>query len=113
MEQSPKLASIGENMKKQRNALGLTQEQVAERASIATPHYSNIERDSRGMSVDALCSIAAALGVGLDYIVYGKEDSFHLDNINALLRNQPESFIILMENTIRFYLDNGVNRLPD
>ena len=113
MNQPTNSTSMGNNLKQQRLALGLTQEQVAERAGIATPHYSNIERDSSGMSLDALCSTAAALGVSLDYIVYGKQESFRLDNINALLRNQPESFIILVENTIRFYLDNGLDRLPE
>lgn len=111
MEQFDKSASIGANLKRQRHELGLTQEQVAERASIATPHYSNIERDSRGLSVDELCSLAAALGVSLDYVVYGDQDSFYLNNIVALLRNQPESFILFVEKTIRFYLENGLGCL--
>lgn len=113
MKQPANSTSIGKNLKQQRLALGLTQEQVAERAGIATQHYSNVERDSSGMSLDVLCSTAAALGVSLDFIIYGKQESFHLDNINALLKDQPESFIILIEKTIRFYLDNGLDRLPD
>lgn len=98
MERSERMLSrisIGANLRRRRAELGLTQEQVAEKISIAVPYYSNIERGARGMSIDVLCSLAATLGVSTDYILFGSENSSPLDNVIALLKDQPERFIIL------------------
>ena len=99
---------IGKHLKQLRTGLGLTQEQVAERASIAVTYYSNVERGTRGVSVDVLCRLAKALGTSTDSILFGKSDSPGLDRIHALLKDRPEAFVCLIEKTIRFYLGNGI-----
>lgn len=54
---------LGEAIRKRRLALGLTQEQLAERADLHWTFISGIERGQRNVSVVRLNDIATALGV--------------------------------------------------
>jgi len=54
---------LGEAIRKRRLALGLTQEQLAERADLHWTFISGIERGHRNVSVLRLYDIATALGV--------------------------------------------------
>ena len=49
-----------------RQQKGLTQAQLAEKIGIAASHYSNIEKGSRGTSMETLEAIVQVLGVSLD-----------------------------------------------
>ena len=54
---------VGANVRRLRQAKGLTQEVVAHEAGIALRLYGGIERGQRNPSVETLGKIAAALGV--------------------------------------------------
>ena len=54
---------LGEAIRKQRNALGLTQEQLAEKADLHWTFISGIERGVRNVSIVNLFHIALALDV--------------------------------------------------
>ncbi len=56
---------IGENARRRRSELGLSQEDVAHRVGITVGYYSQVERGRRNMTVDVLARIAEALGVEL------------------------------------------------
>lgn len=53
--------------------MGLTQEQLAERLNIATSTLGNIERGSKGISMDLAVEISIVLDVSLDYLVLGRK----------------------------------------
>lgn len=105
---------VGSNLRKYRLKAQLTQEQVAERAGISVPFYGNIESGNRLMGMETLIALANALGVSTDCILLGEIENIHIENINALLRNKPESFIIKTERAVRsiidiFFDDEGVD----
>lgn len=105
---------VGNNLRKYRLNAKLTQEQVAERAGISVPFYGNIESGNRLMSMETLITLSAALGVSTDCILLGEIKDGHIKNIEALLKNKPEPFIIKAERMIRsivdiFYDDKGDN----
>ncbi len=54
---------LGAAIRKRRLALGLTQEQLAERADLHWTYVSGIERGIRNVSIVNLFHIATALGV--------------------------------------------------
>ena len=54
---------VGKNIKKAREKIGLTQEQVAEKAGIHVSYYSRIERGVVNPSLEVLESIAKVLKV--------------------------------------------------
>lgn len=55
--------AIGQRVRDCRNALGLTQDAVAERADLAEATLRAVEAGRRGPSVDSITAIANALGV--------------------------------------------------
>ena len=59
--------------------------------------------------MSVLRKLATVLNVSTDYILFGSSKQSRLQNIEILLRDQPDSFIILIEKTIQFYLENGIN----
>ena len=63
----------GKRIQTMRNSMGLTQEQLAERLNIATSTLGNIERGSKGISMDLAVEISIVLDVCLDYLVLGRK----------------------------------------
>ena len=53
------------------------------------------------MSIKTLRDLSDALEVGVDFILYENNTRNHIRNIEVLLNNKPESFIISMEKVIR------------
>ena len=96
---------VAKNLKICRANAHLTQEQVAERAGISVPFYANMESGKRLMRIETLVTLAAALGVSTVHILLGEIDNIHIKNIDALLRDKPEPFIIKTEKTVRFIMN--------
>jgi len=64
------LINIGKNLKYFRTLFGLTQEQVAEKASISLNFYQQIENvNDKSPSVKTLFKICTALNIPFDYLV--------------------------------------------
>lgn len=66
--------AIGGRIRKQREYLGLTREQLAEKLDITPKFCSDIELGVKGMSVPTLCRIATTLSLSTDYILFGKQE---------------------------------------
>jgi transcriptional regulator with XRE-family HTH domain len=66
--------SFGREVRRRRKALGLTIEQLAEKASLS-PHYlSTVETDGRDPSLSTIVSIARALGCPPGELLGGVRD---------------------------------------
>ena len=80
--------SIGRRIKEIRTARGWTQARLAEESGIEPSNVSHIERAATKLSLPTLISIANALNVTLDEIVYGsliKSDHVSTNILNGLL----------------------------
>lgn len=64
--------AVGNEIRRRRLALGLTQEQAAEKIDRALRFYSRIELGDVGMSVDTLLEICALLKTTPDTLLIGK-----------------------------------------
>jgi transcriptional regulator with XRE-family HTH domain len=67
----PVLTAFGLNVRKQREARGLTQESLAEKADLDQTYISGIERGLRNPSVLSIAKIARALGLSLSQLTSG------------------------------------------
>lgn len=67
--------SMGERLKKQRKLLHMTQEELAERLNISVKHYGGVERGNAGLSLENLVEVSNILGVNLDYLIKGEENT--------------------------------------
>jgi Zn-dependent peptidase ImmA (M78 family)/transcriptional regulator with XRE-family HTH domain len=63
---------IGERLKKAREALGYTQEEVAEKLNIGRPRYSDIENGKRDIPLKELYSFSEFFGRPLEYFLKEK-----------------------------------------
>lgn len=75
--------SLGQRTRQRREALKLTQEQLAKSLGVTSQYISVIEQDKRSPSLLALGKLAEELGVTIDYLVSGKERAT-LDLIPAI-----------------------------
>ena len=64
-----RLIIIGERLKRAREALGLTQEEVAAKLEIGRPRYSGIENGKRDISLKDLYRFAEFYGRPIDYFI--------------------------------------------
>ena len=92
---------IGNNLRRYRLKQNITQEQLAEKVGISTSFYANLERGKKSMSIKTLRDLSDALEVSVDFILYENNTRNHIRNIEVLLNNEPESFIISIEKLIR------------
>jgi len=65
--------AIGKRIKSCRDAIGMTQEELAAEIGISPHHLSNIERGQHLIKLVNLIKIAEIFSVSLDYLVFGKE----------------------------------------
>lgn len=64
---------IGQRIRRVRKARGLSQEELAARVNISTPHMSHIETGNTKLSLPVLTELALALEVRVDDLLYGHE----------------------------------------
>ena len=67
------MSLVGDSIRNRRLELGMTQEQLAEKAQISKGFISDLETGTRGVSANYLLEISQALGVSLDYLMKGGE----------------------------------------
>ena len=82
--------SIGQNIKKFRVAKGLTQNKLGEKSGIEPSNISHIERGATKVSLPTLVSIANALDVSLDEIIYDslvKNEHIKIKLIDEIIQN--------------------------
>ena len=62
-KRDPVLAALGQNVRHHRETRGLTQEKLAERASLNPTYISGIERGLRNPGIKNVARLAKALGL--------------------------------------------------
>ena len=65
--------AIGERIRKRRQALKITQQELAKALGVTPQHISGIEQEKRSPSLSFLSKLAEELGVTTDYLLSGKE----------------------------------------
>lgn len=81
---------IGSRMKKQRELLGLTREQLAEKLDITPRFCYDLELGLKGMSVSTLSKLSEALNITSDYLLFGEDrEELGLAEGISLLKSCP------------------------
>ena len=65
--------SLGQRIRKKRQSLKITQQELAQAIGMTPQHISAIEQDKWSPSLAILPKLAEALGVSTDYLLSGKE----------------------------------------
>ena len=86
---------MGSKIRKQRELLGYTREQLAEKLDVSTKFCSDIELGVKGVSIQTLAKLSELLCLSTDYILFGEsdqDDSVELEMLSILNKKCPESF---------------------
>lgn len=87
-----KALGIGTRVRKQREKLGYTRDELAEMVGISTKFCADIELGHGMMSVETLCGLSKALMVSTDYILFGNSTNAIDDEaINLIKICKPEN----------------------
>ena len=78
--------AIGTRIRRQREFLGLTREQLAELVDVTPKFCSDIELGVKGMSVQTLCKLSEVLRLSTDYILYGDIEESDSTEIERMLK---------------------------
>jgi transcriptional regulator with XRE-family HTH domain len=116
---------IGEKIKRLRLRLGLTQEELADRAELSKGFISQVERDLTSPSIATLTDILECLGTGLkdffnegenEKIVFREEDMFVKENtetgehivwlIPSAQKNRLEPILLTLSPGFATYVDD-------
>lgn len=65
--------TLGERIRKRRQVMKLTQQELGKELGLTSQHISAIEKDRRTPSLASLAKIAEELGVSVDYLLTGRE----------------------------------------
>src|SRR5215469_7497844 len=66
------MAATGDRIKEIRDARGMTQDQLADKAGISKGFLSDVENNKRNISSENLLKIANVLGASVDYLLRGE-----------------------------------------
>ena len=66
------MAATGDRIKEIRDARGMTQDQLADKAGISKGFLSDVENNKRNISSENLLRIANVLGASIDYLLRGE-----------------------------------------
>ena len=82
--------ALGKRIRWLRTKVGLTQEQLAERAELSMKHLGEIERGKGNPTLSSLENIADAFGVSLPDLFEFKHERLSAGEIRANPANNPE-----------------------
>ncbi len=93
--------SIGARIRKQRELLKLSREQLATELDVTSKFISDIELGQKGMSLKTLIALSKVLSIPTDFILFGTnntsatspEDKIYLTSANPITDADKLSFI--------------------
>ena len=94
---------IGQAVRKYRQAQGMTQEELAERIGISTTHMSHIETGNTKLSLPVLVSLAVALNVQTDRILFECPPSKvqTSEEFQSLIAECTETKLMIIPETVK------------
>lgn len=99
------LVEIGQRLRQQRQALGLTRERMAELADIGTGYYGQLEVGTSQMSIDTLIKLSQSMHLPMEYILFGTDfEPGDRTGVEALLSRCTQRELKLAEDVLKLFL---------
>jgi len=100
---------MGSRIRKRRELLGYTREQLAEKLDVSTKFCSDIELGIRGISIQTLAKLTDLLNLSADYILFGEctqGNSMELEMISLLSQKCPEKYRKNLITIVSTFIDS-------
>lgn len=104
---------LGQRIREYRIKINMTQEALAEAASVSAVYISQIETGNRKPSLETVFKISIILNVSMDYLIKDsviESSNGRMDELIALLKGRPEEEIALVTDTAKEMLKHIKNR---
>ena len=101
--------AVGNRIKKARERLNITQENISERMNVGPQHISDVERGAVGISIDMLMKICETLDITADYVLFGNEAGHGENMLYHIVRKLDDKDQQFIEDFVELY----VQRLKD
>jgi len=100
--------AFGARLRKAREAKGLTQESLAELCDKSVAHIGHIERGDRLPSLDVLYTIACALSVSVDSLMFdsGTSEEPSFSTIASIIQDKDKATIKTFMGVVRVLADH-------
>jgi transcriptional regulator with XRE-family HTH domain len=95
---------IGERIRRQREFMCYTRENLAEMLSVSVNFCRDIEIGAKGMSIQTLARLADALRVSSDYILFGAEPGHDAQPLLVMLAACRPDKLKYAEDMLRAFL---------
>lgn len=95
---------VGERIREVRQQKGMSQEELAAKAQLSTPHISEIERGRKEPKLASMCRISEALATPTDYFLRPKIPEtlqYEIRDLDDLLKDCSPAQIDLITRLIR------------
>lgn len=96
--------AIGARIRRQREYMGYTREQLAEYLGVTPKFCSDIELGAKGMSIPTLCKISKLLRLKTDYILFGKREVKFSEPLSLLLESCTDKERVYAEQLLKTFL---------
>ena len=95
---------IGNRIRKQREFLGYTREQMAEQLSVSVNFCRDIEIGAKGMSIQTLAKLASILKLSLDYILLGITWNGDIEPLVLMISSCKPEKLKYVEDIVKTFL---------
>ncbi|MFI3115522.1 MAG: helix-turn-helix transcriptional regulator [Clostridia bacterium] len=89
---------IGKRLRKQRELLGFTREQFAEKIQISPQFLAEIENGTKGVSTNTLYKLGEFCSI--DYLLFGKQPQI-ANEVLSVIHKLPQKYIKTVEDLIK------------
>ena len=95
---------IGKRIRKERERLSITREQLVEKAEISVQFLADIETGRKSMTSKTICSLANAMNLSTDYILFGRKEKTTLSKIDIMMEKLTPEERGFAENILFNYI---------
>ncbi len=102
-------AALGQKIRRARQDMHLTQEELAEACDLSTAHIGHIERGTRALSIESLITISNVLNISTDYLLLdiAKTKNNHIDSLLTSINSIDEIKFQRLYSVIKILIENA------
>lgn len=95
---------IGNRIRKQREYLKYTREELAEKLDVSAKYISDVEYGNRGMTTATLMKMSEVLRISTDYILLGREETTDNSRIVEAFKYVDEKYVERAEELLKLFI---------
>ncbi|MCL1823957.1 MAG: helix-turn-helix domain-containing protein [Oscillospiraceae bacterium] len=96
--------NIGMRVRKQRELLGMSKDDIACFLDVSAKFVYNIEIGARGMSLNTLAKLSQVLHISTDYILFGEKEKTDINPLLASFASCPAEKAEYAEELLKLFI---------